>query len=120
MIEYGVTQSKGLTVYYALDQVRFVAYYKRRGGQIPLDPKTISAEISSQKDNSTLLVRKYVLIVEGDEGFLADWRNSVPEIDFQICISSKEVLEKLQIKIVDEDWKPGNKQISLNQLLINH
>ena len=119
MIEYGIAQSKGLTVYYALDQVRFVAYYKRKGGQIPLDPETISAEIKSQKDHSTLLVRKYVLIVEGDEGFLEEWRNKVPEIDFQICISSKEVLKKLKIKIIDEDWKPGNRQISLNQLLIN-
>ena len=117
MIEFGLTQSNGLTAYYALDQVRFVAYYKRKGGQIPLDPKLISSEINSQIENSTHLVRRYVLIIEGDASFLTEWRNSVAEIDVQICISTRGVLKDLNIKIVDEDWKPGTKQISLNKLL---
>ena len=117
MIEFGLTQSNGLTAYYALDQVRFVAYYKRKGGQIPLDPEMISSEIKSQIENSTLLIRRYVLIIEGDADFLAEWRNSVPEINVQICISTREVLKNLNIKIVDEDWKPGTQQISLNKLL---
>jgi hypothetical protein len=117
VIEFGLTQSNGLTAYYALDQVRFVAYYKRKGGQIPLDPRIISSEIKSQIENSTLLVRRYVLIIEGDADFLAEWRNSVSEIDVQICISTGEVLKNLNIKIVDEDWEPGTQQISLNKLL---
>jgi hypothetical protein len=117
VIEFGLTQSNGLTAYYALDQVRFVTYYKRKGGQITLDHKMISSEIKSQIENSTLLVRRYVLIIEGDADFLAEWRNSVPEINVQICISTREVLKNLNIKIVDEDWKPGTRQISLNKLL---
>ncbi len=117
VIEFGLTQSNGLTAYYALDQVRFVTYYKRKGGQITLDHKMISSEIKSQIENSTLLVRRYVLIIEGDADFLGEWRNSVPEIDVQICISTKEVLKNLNIKIVDEDWEPGTQQISLNKLL---
>ena len=119
MIEWGVTKSKGLTAYYALDQVRFVAYYKRKGGRVELTPDLISAEIKSKDENTPLLVRKFVLILEGDAEFLADWRNAVPEIDFQICISTKEVLRNLNIRIVDEDWKPGQEQISLNKLLSN-
>ena len=117
MIEFGLTQSNGLTAYHALDQVRFVAYYKRKGGQIPLDPKLISSEINSQIENSTHRARRFVLIIEGDASFLAEWRNSVPEINVQICISTREVLKDLNIKIVDEDWKPGTKKISLNRLL---
>ena len=116
MIELGVTQSKGITVYNALDQVRFVAYYKRKGGRVELTPEIISTEIKSIDENTPLLVRKFVPILEGDAEFLADWRNTVPEIDFQICISTKEVLRNLKIKIVDEDWKPGQEQISLNKL----
>lgn len=122
MIEYGVTRSTGLTVYYSLDQVRFVAYYKRKGGQVPLSPETISGEIKSQieqHETSIFLIRRFVLIIEGDAEFLEEWKNAVPEINFQICISSKETLEKLRIKIIDEDWNPSNKQISLNKLLVS-
>ena len=122
MNEYGITQSTGLTVYYSLDQVRFVAYYKREGGQVPLSPEIISAEIKTQIElhkGSIFPIRKFVLIIEGDADFLAEWRNSVPEIDFQICISSKETLKELGIRMIDEDWKLGTKQVSLNQLLVN-
>ena len=122
MNEYGITQSTGLTVYYSLDQVRFVAYYKREGGQVPLSPEIISAEIKTQIElhkGSIFPIRKFVLIIEGDADFLAEWRNSVPEIDFQICISSKETLKELGIRMIDEDWKSGTKQVSLNQLLVN-
>jgi hypothetical protein len=122
MVEYGVTKSAGLTVYYSLDQVRFVAYYKRKGGRVHLSPETVSAEIKSQIElhkTSIFSIRKFVLIIEGDSDFLEQWRNSVPEIDIQICVSSKDTLEKLSIKILDKDWKLGDSQISFNKLLAN-
>ena len=122
MNEFGITQSTGLTVYNSLDPVKFVTYYKRKGGQVPITPETISAEIKTQIElhqTSVFSIRKFVLIIEGDTEFLAEWRNSVPEIDFQICISTTETLEKLNIKIIDGDWKPGKKQISLSKLLTN-
>ena len=75
MIEFGLTQSNGLTAYYALDQVRFVAYYKRKGGQIPLDPKMISSEIKSQiefRDNESerLLLKERLAKLEGGVAIL--------------------------------------------------
>ena len=77
MNEYGITQSTGLTVYYSLDQVRFVAYYKREGGQVPLSPEIISAEIKTQIElhkGSIFPIRKFVLIIEGDADFLRIFR----------------------------------------------
>jgi len=122
MIEYGIIHSTGLTVHYSLDPVKFVSYYKRKGGQVPLSSEIVSAEIKSQIElhkTSILSIRKFVLIIEGDSDFLEQWRNSVPEIDIQICVSSKDTLEKLSIKILDKDWKPGDSQISFNKLLAN-
>jgi len=121
MIEYGITQSTGLTVYNSLDQVKFVAYYKREGGRVPLSPEIISAEIKTQIElhgGSIFPIRKFVLIIDGGTDFLAEWRNSVPEVTFQICISTKGTLKELGVRIIDEDWKPGKKPISLNQLLV--
>jgi hypothetical protein len=113
--EVGVTKSTGLTVYYSLDQVRFVAYYKRDGGPINLSPELINAEIIEKRNLGD--PRKFVAIIEGGYGTLAYYQDRLTEPEFVVYVSNLETLQQLGVKSLDSSWTPGQPQISLNAVL---
>ena len=115
MIEIGVTKSTGLTVYYSLDQVKFVAYYKRKHGPIDLKPAQIATEIKTKREMGDH--RKFVMIVVGDLDFLRSWRSTIHEFEIAIYVGKIDDVEKLGITIVDASWDQGDRQLSLNQIL---
>ncbi len=115
MIEIGVTKSTGLTVYYSLDQVKFVAYYKRQHGPIDLKPAQIAAEIEEKREFGEH--RRFVMIVEGDLDFLRSWRSAIHEFDIAIYVGKRDDVENLGITIVDASWDQDDEQISLTQIL---
>jgi hypothetical protein len=115
MIEIGVTKSTGLTVYYSLDQVKFVAYYKRQHGPIDLKPAQIATEIMTKREMGDH--RRFVMIVEGDLNLLQSWRSTMHEFDIAIYVGKRDDVEKLGIIIVDANWDRDDRQISLNQIL---
>lgn len=113
--EVGVTKSTGLTVYYSLDQVKFVAYYKRDGGPINLSPERINAEIIEKKQLGD--PRKFIAIVEGGYGTLAYYQDRLTEPEFIVYVSTQKNLDQLGIQSIDGSWVPGQPQISLNTVL---
>lgn len=113
--EIGFTRSRGITVYYALDQAKYLTYYKKDDGPVNPSPESINADIIQKKNSGD--TRKYVAIVEGAFGTLAYYQDRLTEPEIVIYLSDEKTLKSLGIQAVDIGWEKGRPQIDVNQIL---
>lgn len=114
-VEFGFCRSIGITVYYSLDQAKYVTSYKREGGPVDLSPETIDSEIRKTRSRGDR--RKFGAIIQGGPEFMREYRQELREPDFLIFLSSESNLRELGLDVIDNDWKKGMKQHDVNKIL---
>lgn len=114
IIEIGVSQSRGMTVYFSFDQTRTFATF-RREGSVVAHSRTIDELFQSRIDARD--DRKFVAVLEGSFEYLQNFRTSLRTPRLIVYVSTLEILHQLKVTVVDEDWEPGGEKIDLNYYL---
>jgi hypothetical protein len=112
--EIGVSQARGITAYFSLDQTRTFSTYRREGSGV-IRNNTIDELFQKRRDAGD--DRFFVAILEGSLGFLQSYQASLTIPRLVVYISTPEVLRALNVEVIDENWRSNRKKIDLNNYL---
>ena len=59
----------------------------------------------------------FVAIIQGDIGFMLDYRLKLNLPDLIVYVSTPELLRQMNIQVIDESWERGDEKIDLNLYL---
>ncbi len=103
--QLGIAHSRGVTVLFSASPNLTFGQLETQGAASARTPRGVDEKIRERQ--ATNERRKFLVIVEGDLGWLRTYQSGVREADIIVYVSSEETLERFGVEIVDKQWGKG-------------
>lgn len=112
----GIAHSRGVHVYFSVNPNRHFVWLVHEGVDTET-PNEILTELEMRRGLSVNKGKTAVVVIEGSEGWCRSWANRLDGVENFVFVSAEEILRRLGVPILDEDWKQGDPIINVNQHL---